>query len=135
MFYPAIQPVYYKLNCFGTTFLAPSLPSTAHTVCYSYHRNDKTLQVHIIKVCSHYESNVHWKQINLHCWHSHWMSISCNSHWMCIQSIHFLRWFEGELHHDIYDVMLVLYFTCDQLHKETSDKARNNDHYFLASLK
>ena len=23
------------------------------------------------KVCSHYESNAHWKQINTHCLHSH----------------------------------------------------------------
>ena len=66
--YP-IKPVHYKLNCYGTEFHAPSLPSTAHTVCSSFHRNDKTLQMHIIKVCSHYENNVQWKRINLHCLH------------------------------------------------------------------
>ena len=49
------------------------------------------------KVCSHYENNVHWKRINSHCLHSHWMGINRNSHWMCIQSIYFHRWFEAGL--------------------------------------
>ena len=111
MFYP-IKPVSYKLNCCGTEFLAPSLPSTAHTVCSGYNRNDKTLQVHIIKVCSHYEINVHWKRINSHCLHSHRMCINRNSHWMCIQLIHFHRWFEAGLkvNYIMTWIIRVLYF-------------------------
>ena len=39
----------------------------------------------------------HWKRINSHCLHSHWVRINRKSHWMRVESIHFHRWFETGL--------------------------------------
>ena len=73
------------------------LTAWSHYCC----KNNQTCWIQLyrdsLKACSHYESNAHWKWINSHCLHSHWMCINRNSHWMRIQSIHFHRWFEAGL--------------------------------------
>ena len=74
-------------------------------------------------MCSHYENNAHWKGINLHYLRPHWMHIHHNLLWMYIQSIHFHRWFEGELHHDVKWCECYI-FVCDQLCEETNDKGK-----------
>ena len=68
------------------TFLGYCLWYTCtHAVNFFYFLINLFIKVSVtcLKVCSHYESNVHWKQINLHCLHSHWMHINRNIHIEC----------------------------------------------------